>query len=138
MECNLYAGRAVSPPIQSLRVIPFHEIQSLYPWLLGDLCAITAASCSNEKSDVKPLTVDVYYMQTQCADRWGTAEGAQQLVSAAQAYLTQQRLTLYNARATTGPAPAGLSCNTPTGRVLEGAVTTDDFSTVLALGFQER
>jgi hypothetical protein len=107
-------------------------------WLLSGLCALATMSCSNKKDDLEPLTVSVSYVQTMCADQWGPAEGEQQLVAAAQAYLSQQNVTLYQPRATTGPGAAGMSCNTPTGRILEGSVSQADLPAVLALGFTKR
>ena len=106
--------------------------------LLGSLCAIEAMSCTEEKNPAPDL-VAVRYAQTQCADRWGQAQSAQQLVAAAQTYLAQQGLTLHQPQASV--KDAGLVCNAcpcTTGLVLEGTVQSADLSAVLALGFTKK
>ena len=76
------------------------------------------------------------YAQTQCADRWGQAQGTQQLVAAAQGYLAQQGLVLQQLRARVINAGAVCNaCTCPTGLLLEGAVGPTDLPAVLALGF---
>ncbi|MBO2007918.1 hypothetical protein [Hymenobacter negativus] len=109
-------------------------------WLLSGLCSITAASCScKEKSDPEPeqTTVKVSYAQTYCSDRWGQAQGTQQLAAVATAYLAQQGITLYQPRASAKyPAAVCNACSCTTGLVLEGTVSPADLAAVQALGFQ--
>jgi len=108
-------------------------------WLLGSLCIVAALSCGREKEPPAPDLVGVRYAQTQCADRWGQAPGTQQLVIVAQAYLTQQGLTLHQPRARVNDAGAVCSaCTCPTGLVLEGTVPPADVAAVLALGFTKQ
>jgi len=109
-------------------------------WLLSGLCSLTALGC-NCKKDVDPnpeqSTVKVSYAQTQCADRWGQAQGTQQLAAVATAYLAQQGIILYQPRASV--KNAGMVCNAcacTTGLVLEGQVSPADLAAVRALGFQ--
>jgi hypothetical protein len=112
--------------------------------LLGGLCAIAALSCTS-KEEVRPEpapksdAVTVTYAQTQCADRWGQAPSAQQLVAKAQAYLAQQGLTLNQPQAAaTGQASTCAACTCPTGLVLEATVSPADLPAVLALGFTKK
>ena len=113
-------------------------------WLLGSLYAFAATSCiCGPKTDLpepaQPELVAVRYAQTQCADRWGHAQGAQQLVTVAQAYLAQQGLTLNQPQASvTGPASACAACTCLTGMVLEAGVSPADLPAVLALGFTKK
>lgn len=117
-------------------------------WLLGSLCALATTSCiCGPKSELpepaqqqpKAELVAVRYAQTQCADRWGQAQGTQQLVTAAQAYLAQQGLTLNQPQASaTGQAGACAACTCPTGLVLEASVSPTDLPAVLALGFTKK
>jgi hypothetical protein len=114
-------------------------------WLLSGLCAFAAVSCTCKKEDIrpepeqKPQLVAVSYAQTQCADRWGQARGAQQLVAVAQAYLAQQGLTLNQPQAAaTGTPSACAACTCPTGLVLEATVSPADLSAALALGFTKK
>ena len=105
-------------------------------YLLGGLCAVAAASCTSKKADPNPDLMAVRNDQTQCADRWGQAQGTQQLVAAAQTYLAQQGLTLHQPRASATSISAVCSaCTCPTGLVLEGSVQPADLAAVLALGF---
>ncbi|RFP64770.1 hypothetical protein D0N36_12075 [Hymenobacter lapidiphilus] len=104
-------------------------------WFFGGLCALATASCASEK-DPAPDFVGVRYVQTQCADRWGQAPGTQELVIVAQAYLSQQGLTLHQPQASGQSMDVVCSaCTCPTGRVLQGKVSPADLSSVLALGF---
>ncbi|MFC6224429.1 hypothetical protein ACFP2F_14355 [Hymenobacter artigasi] len=108
-------------------------------WLLGSLCAMAAVSCNSEKQDPDPNLVAVRYAQTQCADRWGQAQGTQQLITVAQTYLAQQGLTLHQPSASV--KNAGMVCNAcscTTGLVLEGTVQSADLPAVLALGFNKQ
>ena len=116
-------------------------------WLLSGLCAFAAVSCNCKKDEIRPEPeqkpkqelVTVSYAQTQCADRWGQAQGAQQLVAKAQAYLAQQGLTLNQPQAAaSGQASACAACTCPTGLVLEAAVSPADLPAVLALGFTKK
>ena len=115
------------------------KITRFIGWLLGSLCAIAAVSCTAEKKAPAPDLVAVHYVQTQCSDRWGQAASSQQLVAAAQTYLTQHSLTLYQPQVSgTYGIPACASCPCPTGLVLDGAVQSADLAAVLALGFTKR
>ena len=108
-------------------------------WLLSGLCALATVSCTSEEKNPGPELVGVQYAQTQCADRWGPAPGTQQLAAAAQAYLAQQNLTLYQAQASVKNSGAVCTaCTCPTGLVLEGAVQPADLQAVLALGFTKK
>lgn len=109
----------------------------LTTWLLSGLCAVVAASCTG-KEEVQPERIRVRYTQTMCDDPWGAAQGEQELVAAAQSFLVQNNLTLYQPRATTGPAASGFGCNTPTGLVLEGSAAPKDVPTLLNLGFTKQ
>lgn len=110
-------------------------------WLCSGLCTLTAAGCfCKEPTDLPEpaqATVKVSYAQTQCADRWGQAQGTQQLATVATAYLAQQGITLYQPQASLKNPPALCNaCSCPTGLVLEGAVSPADLAAVRALGFQ--
>lgn len=108
-------------------------------WLLSGLCALATTSCTSKKQTPEPELTGVQYAQTQCADRWGQAQGTRQLVAAAQAYLAQQGLTLYQPQASVrNPAAVCNACTCTTGLVLEGAVQPADLPAVLALGFTKR
>jgi hypothetical protein len=112
-------------------------------WLLGSLCFAATSCICGPKTDlpepVQPELVAVRYAQTQCADRWGQAQGSQQLVEVAPAYLAQQGLTLNQPHArTTGPAAACNACTCLTGVVLEASVSPADLPAVLALGFTKK
>ena len=114
-------------------------------WLLSGLCAFAAMSCGCKEEEIQPAPeqktemVGVSYAQTQCNDRWGQASTAQQLVSKAQAYLTQQGLTLHQPQASAKGQPAVCAaCTCPTGLVLEATVSPADLSAVLALGFTKK
>jgi hypothetical protein len=111
-------------------------------WLLGSLCALSAARCTSnklEKEDPSPKLVEVRYVQTQCADRWGPAPSTQALVTTAQAYLAQQGLTLHQPQATVqNPGAVCSACSCPTGVVLEGSVAPTEVAAVLALGFTKK
>jgi hypothetical protein len=115
----------------------------LSTWLFSGMCAFAAISCNDKKAEIQPETdtsiekVHVRYVQTQCADRWGQAQGAQALIAAAQAYLTQRNLTLYQPTTSNGSPSACAACTCPTGLVLEGDVRTADLSAVQALGFTQ-
>jgi hypothetical protein len=108
--------------------------------LLGVLGSLSAASCfCKEKVGPEPeqATVKVSYAQTQCADRWGQAQGKQQLATVATAYLAQQGITLYQPQASLQNPPAVCNaCTCPTGLVLEGSVSPADLAAMRALGFQ--
>ncbi|HEX8349118.1 MAG TPA: hypothetical protein VF598_04085 [Hymenobacter sp.] len=111
-------------------------------WLLGSLCALSAAKCTSnelEREDPAPQLVEVRYVQTQCSDRWGPAPSTQALVTTARAYLAQRGLTLYQPQAivqNTGAVCSACSC--PTGVVLEGSVAPAEVAAVLALGFTKK
>ena len=112
-------------------------------WCLGSLCALAASCICGPKTDLpepaQPELVAVRYAQTQCADRWGSAQGAQQLIEVAPAYLAQQGLTLVQPYASvTGPPSACAACTCLTGVVLEARVAPADLPAVLALGFTKK
>ncbi|MBF9223530.1 hypothetical protein [Hymenobacter ruricola] len=117
----------------------------LATWLLSGLCAFAAVSCTGKKDEIQPEPaqkqdlVAVTYAQTQCNDRWGQAQGTQQLVAKAQAYLAQQGLTLNQPQASVaGPPAVCAACTCPTGLVLEATVSPADLPAVLALGFAKK
>ncbi|MFD2717689.1 hypothetical protein ACFST9_03110 [Hymenobacter monticola] len=116
-------------------------------WLLGCLSALAATGCicgpdnDNLPEPTQPQQeqVAVRYAQTQCADRWGQAQGPQQLVVVAGAYFAQRGLTLNQPQASaTGQASVCNACNCPTGLVLEATVSPADLAAVLALGFTKK
>jgi|GEM_PF-3885674 len=115
--------------------------------LLSGLLTL-AAGC--HKKDVRPVekptdcgplltdSVFVRYQQTYCADRWGQAQGAQQLQSVAQAYLVQQGISLRpGALMAYGRNPASVcnACACTTGLVVEAAIVPADLPAMQALGF---
>jgi hypothetical protein len=113
----------------------------LIVWLLSGLGGLTAISCNCKKDEIRPeaepATVQVSYAQTQCADRWGQAQGTQQLATVATAYLAQQGITLYQPQASVrNPAAVCNACTCTTGLVLEGQVRPADLAAVQALGFR--
>ena len=126
----------VTKPFIPLPMTPFPRFAA---WLLSGLGALATVSCTSEEKNPEPELVGVQYAQTQCADRWGQAPGTRQLVAAAQAYLAQQNLTLYQAQASVKNSGAVCAaCTCPTGLVLEGAVQPADLQAVLALGFTKK
>ena len=110
-------------------------------WLLSGLCALSVMSCNRDEDNIivepAPQYVHVRYVQTQCADSWGQAQGSQALIAAAQTYLNQRNLTLHQPLTTNGTPSACAACTCPTGLVLEGDVLPADLSAVLALGFKQ-
>jgi hypothetical protein len=108
----------------------------LTAWLLSGLCALASASCQKTAPEPTAEVVRVSYAQTQCADRWGQANGVQALQTVATAYLAQQGITGHTLQASV--QSAGTVCNAcacPTGLVLAGSVRKADLPALLALGF---
>lgn len=111
----------------------------LFAWLLGSLCIVASACCREELVEPAEEVVEVSYAQTQCADRWGQANGLQQLQTVATTYLTQQGITGYSLQASAAaPAAVCNACTCTTGLVLAGTVRKADLPAVLALGFKKR
>jgi hypothetical protein len=113
----------------------------LSAWLLASLCVVASTSCHSER-DPEPADADlvqVRYAQTQCADKWGSVRGTQQLETTATTYLAQQGITLFNAHASQVSVEAVCNaCTCPTGVVLTGKVTSAQLVAIQALGFAKQ